>query len=82
MIFALPEDAVAAMAEREAEARRIAAVLAWERAVGRSGPGVAGALKLLARELLWALAGVDVPPAYGRPRPPRVVGRTAARGAR
>lgn len=80
MFVVIPEYISAAIAEREAEARRAAAALAWERAAGRSGPGVAGALRLLMRELLWELAGVDVPPV--RQRQSRALRRTALRGAR
>ncbi len=81
MLLVMPEDAAAVLAEREAEARRIAAAIAWERAAGRSGPGVTGALKLLARELLWALVGIDVP-TRDHQRPSHTLRRTAPHGAR
>jgi hypothetical protein len=80
VLLTMPEYIAAAVAEREEEARRVAAAHAWERAVGRSGPGVAGALRLLLREVLWTLAGVDLPPAAHHA--PRTLNGTALRGAR
>ncbi len=80
MLFALPEYVEATLAEREAEARRMAVTLAGERAVGGDRPGVAGALKLLLGELLWALVGVELPADRGRS--PRSPVRAALRGAR
>lgn len=81
-MFALPEYIEATLAEREAEARRTAAALDAERAVGRDRPGLAGALKLLAGELLWTLAGIEIPAGPDRSRRPRSLGPTALRGAR
>lgn len=82
MLFALPEYIEAALAEREAEARRVAAALDAERAVGKVRPGVAGVLKLLAGELLWTLAGIELPAGFDRSRPPRPFNPAALRGAR
>ncbi|HXF51044.1 MAG TPA: hypothetical protein VNM43_05125 [Dehalococcoidia bacterium] len=80
MLFALPEFVEATLAEREAEARRMAVALAGERAVGGDRPGVSGALKLLLGELVWALIGVELPADHGRS--PRSLTRAALRAAR
>lgn len=82
MWYVVLEYAEAVIAERELEARQASARGAWERSVRGARPGVGGALRLLAREALWAIVGVQFPDSVSDRLAPRPLTGTAPRGAR